>query len=148
MKNESKPVVNIELGQQFKSITQAALYFGLSPGSVSNVCNGLAFSARGFRFCFADEYDPQDYENDKFELIKGVTPSGAPFFSVERPKRQYPKGKDNGNARSIIDLDSGRVFDTVTEAARELGLKQSGISAVLTGLQKTHRKRRFAYARG
>ena len=147
MIHESKAVINIETRKEFKSITQAALFFGLHAGSVSNVCNGLAFSARGFRFCFADEYDAKNYENDKFELIKGVTPSGAPFFSVER-KRKYNSGKDHGRSRAVIDLDSGRVFETVTEAARELGLKQSGISAVLTGLQKTHRKRRFAYARG
>ena len=147
MNNESKAVINIETGKQFKSITQAAIHFELNPGSISNVCNGIAFSARGFRFCFLDEYDPQDYADDNFKLTECYTSSGKHFYSVERPKRQYPKGKDNGNARSIIDLDSGRVFETVTEAARELGLSRAGISAVLTGLQKTHRKRRFAYAR-
>jgi hypothetical protein len=148
MINESKAVINIETRKEFKSITQAALFFGLHAGSVSNVCNGLAFSARGFRFCFADEYDAKNYENDKFELIETNLDNGQHFYTVERPKRKYNSGKDHGKSRAVIDLDSGRVFDTVTEAARELGLTQCGISAVLTGLQKTHRKRRFAYARG
>ena len=147
MKNESRPVINIETQQKYKSITQAALHFGLNPGSVSNVCNGLQFTAKGFRFCFLDEYDADNYKNDKFKLIQGFTPSGAPFFSVEREKKRDMSGAKNPMAKSIIDLETGRIFETVTQAARYLGLKQSGISACLTGLQKTHKGKRFAYAK-
>ena len=66
----------------------------------------------------------------------------------QRVNRIIPskKGAQNHSARKVINLDTGIVFDTVSEAAKSVGLKgPASICNNIAGLSKTAQGYRWAY---
>lgn len=55
------------------------------------------------------------------------------------------RGSGNPLARKVICINSGKIYDTATEAAQELGLSNKNISRVCTGQRKTAGGLQFAF---
>jgi len=54
-------------------------------------------------------------------------------------------GKDNPYSKKVINIDTGDIFDTMSEAAKAYGILISGISACCKGNQNTVRGQRWEY---
>lgn len=52
-------------------------------------------------------------------------------------KTRYPAEALNTTRKAVVCVESGRVFESISEAARQCGLKQQGISMVLSGKMHT-----------
>ena len=55
VKAKQRPVINLDTGERFDSITDAERSFGKSTGSISHVLNGKHERAHGFRWAYAEE---------------------------------------------------------------------------------------------
>jgi group I intron endonuclease len=62
----------------------------------------------------------------------------------EETKEKW-KGRTNGKERKIINLNTGEIFNKITEAEKYYGLGRNRVSAVLLGQRKTVHGYRFAY---
>lgn len=51
----------------------------------------------------------------------------------------------NSRKRKVIDLDSGETFESITDCARSIGGKYSGVFKCVSGIRKRYMGRRFAY---
>lgn len=49
------------------------------------------------------------------------------------------------NARAVICIDTGEIYDTLADCARDLGVRIEGVCAVAKGKYKRHKGHRFAY---
>jgi len=54
-------------------------------------------------------------------------------------------GKNNPKARTIIEIDTGKVFNTIIEAANFYNINRRAISAVCSGKRNHHMGYRFVY---
>jgi hypothetical protein len=54
-------------------------------------------------------------------------------------------GKPNHRRRKVIETTTGQTFESLTEAAKQLNIKQSDIGNVLGGRQKSTKGYRFEY---
>lgn len=94
-KGRKRPVICIETGEVFESMSAASAAMGLEPGSVAlwlAVQNGGM--AAGFHWCYKDE--PRSLE----EALANEGPSGA-----------------------VVCWETGEVFESVKEAAQAKGIK-------------------------
>lgn len=120
--NAAKAVIDVDSLEVFDSATAAAHAIGTSQGNVSAVCNGTRTSARGRRFLYLMDYE-----------------TGL------RPRQNRNKGRGATRAKSVICLDDGKIFGTITEAARAYGVSNSHIVSVCRGHRGQAGGRKFAY---
>ena len=64
---------------------------------------------------------------------------------MKKNRKDKCKGVNNHKSRAVICLETNIVYPTITECARELGIKPNGISAVCKGKRKTCGKHHFKY---
>lgn len=70
-----------------------------------------------------------------------------PMYGYKMPEEEKEKrrGKNNPYAKSILCHQNGVIYETVTQAAKELNLKQGDISNVLGNRQRTTKGYSFSY---
>lgn len=54
-----------------------------------------------------------------------------------KQKENTPRGAKHHRATAVLCLDTGEVFDTITDAAEAYGLRRSAVSACCRGAQRT-----------
>lgn len=75
------------------------------------------------------------------EARKGITLSGEHRRKLSEAKR----GEKHPRSRKVLCIETGIIYNTITEASRELNLNQSNISQVCTGKRKTCGGYHFKY---
>lgn len=116
-KMNSIPVVEFITGVVYQSAEEAARQLNiLVPSNITSCCKGKAKSANGYKFCYLSDYEKGNYEN-----------------------------KTIGKSKRIIDLNTGKVYESSVEAAKELGLSKVNIREVCRGIRKTVGGHTFAY---
>lgn len=65
--------------------------------------------------------------------------------SLSKADRPHLKGSSNPSARRVINLDTGKIFDTIKEASEFYSANKIGITAVCKGKQKTCGGYRWKY---
>jgi hypothetical protein len=78
------------------------------------------------------------------EWLKAGKPSRHPRRREKGERETIPRGGQNPNARRVVRLSDGKIFDSMTEAAIEINGTSSGISkGISRGM--AHRGHRFRY---
>lgn len=109
----SIPVLCVETGEIFSSITEAAASIGAKRTAVSYVCHGKAKSVKGYTFRFVDTEKAQ-----------------------EIAERHNPK-VDQMNSIAVVCIETGEIFNSLIEAAASIGINPSNISSVICGRSRT-----------
>lgn len=107
----TKPVICIETKKIYNSAKECSKDTGVSITSISRNCLNKTNSANGLHFCFLKDYN----ENKDYDLRCG----------------------NDFNAKSVICLDTGEIFKSISECARSKNVHYTLISAVCKGIQ-TH----------
>lgn len=114
-KKHFKAVRCVETGQIFESIQQAADFVGVKYNCISAVVHKRRQTSGGFHWEFVDKSKETQQSS-----VRKVN---------EKTRKKHCK--------SIRCVETGKVFEGVTVAARFVGVRQSNISAVLYGKQET-----------
>ena len=104
----SKPVVCIETGIEYPSMQEAGRATGTARCNISKVIRGITETAGGYHWALKGQEDEV--------IIK---------------KRQYY------NSKKVLCIDTGEIFDSVSEAGRELNINRKAIANNCNGLSKT-----------
>lgn len=108
-----KRVVNLDTGEEFSSVIEAARKAGTTTGIISSVCRGESKTAKGFRWAYLEE-DRNRY------IKKGKT-----------------KNENKHKGKLVKNSDTEEVFDSLAEAAKSVGVAYNNISAACQGIVKT-----------
>lgn len=126
-KQHRKAVVNVDTGERFNCLKDAADMYGVTLGAIANAAKGKSAKSAGFIWQYADEYD-----------------KGLPL--------KHPR---NMNFTPVIQLDiSGQNeiarYDSAKEAERKTGTNRQSIRACCRGRYHTAGgyKWRYAYGKG
>ena len=110
-----KQVICLETQIIYNSLTECSDKLEIGISEISAVCKGKRITAKGLTFRFVEE-----------NKIKEVN-------RIDKSKRK------------IICINNGIEYESISEAARQLGVKHQHISAILNGRQKTTKGYTFKY---
>lgn len=116
---QSEPVYCVETNTVYESVREAARQLCLDPRNISKCCRNKdkSRSAGGIHFCFLKDKDN---------------------FVIKKPKAGRPPKK-------VLCVELGIVYESVAEAARQLGLSPSSISSCCHGRYESVGKFHFEY---
>jgi Protein of unknown function (DUF723) len=112
----ARHVICIETGEQFPTVSSAARAKKISIGHIVQVCKGKRGLTGGYKWAYLE-----DYEANRLPQ----------FRSME------------GRPRQVKDLETGKIYNSLTEAGRNIGMTNGGI---LRHCQGKVKKPRFTYA--
>ena len=81
---------------------------------------------------------------EHIELLKRTSKTPEAIEKMKRNKVWY-SGKDNPNAKRVMCVDTGIIYDTINEAAQDNGCNPSKISSVCHGDRKRTNHLRITY---
>lgn len=100
-----KAVICIETGITYESISEAAKATGAQQQKISRVCNGKNHTAGGFHWAFIENPIP--------------------------PPAELPRS--GGIKKAVICIETGTIYNTLTEAAAATGAQKTNISSACKG---------------
>ena len=109
----SIPVVCVETGIVYSSITEAAKELGVSRPAVAYVCHGKTKSIKGLTFQFVDTDRAQNI-SDRLNENRGLV-----------------------NNVAVVCIETGIVYESMHAAAESIGLQPANISSVCMGRSRT-----------
>ena len=129
-----KKVMCVATGEEFESVSTAAIKFGFHRSSVSDACSGRSESANGIKFIYVD--NPSLAKNSRIAAEKRK--------KVQKPKSYFGsatgidlKGrKATGPAklsRPVVCIDTGETFPSASEAARHFNVCKSSLIELCLG---------------
>ena len=104
-----KAVICVETGEIFPSISDAAKHYGILNQGISDVLNGKKVTSGGFHWKYADG----------------------------RPDKTREKKQQKIHTKSIMCIETGKIFPSIKIAAAEIGICRTGISSVVNGRRDT-----------
>ena len=107
-----KSIICIETGIKYISVSEAARQTGIGRSNIKTAINGKRLSAGGYHWAVVDD-------QEKISELSALA------------------GKCKAAKRSVICVETGSIFESITEAARYMNVSQPGISNVLSGRSKT-----------
>lgn len=108
-------VLQIETGVIFTCASDAAEKLGIKPSHISSVCCGKRVTSGGYHWRYAVETQEQWEERRKQYLaITGI--------------KEHPH---------VVCIETGEVFEHITQAANKIGVDASNITKVCSGTQLT-----------
>lgn len=107
--NRKKKVVCKETGEIFDSLTEAALWCGLKKDSASNITAQI--------------------KGEKVSAGKHpITKEPLHWYFYDDPKGAKNKNKEQPNSKKVKNLDTGEIFNSINEAARQYNISSVTIS--------------------
>lgn len=121
--NSSKVINRITL-EVFGSIMEAAEKYGISRHTLRNNLNGKNCNHSDF-FYYKDYLEKGIEVLEKERLLK-----------IEKVKKELSNKRSKNSSKKVIDVKTGYVFNTVTDAAKHIGITALHLSSMLTGRNK------------
>lgn len=115
-----KKVLCVETGIIYPSAAEAARQLGLFDTNISACCRGTSKSTGGMHFCFEKDKDT---------------------FVIQEPK----KPEINSMPKGVLCVEIDVIYPSASEAARQLGLPVSSVSACCRGQRKSTHGLHFRY---
>lgn len=116
-----KPIVNVETGETFSSIVEACERYPCANSShVSDCCNGARLTTGGFHWRYASETE-REWRIRRLNYID----------------KMIQEGKEAHLSRMILCIETGEIFESAEDAAKEKKMYRGHISAVCRGKRKT-----------
>ena len=113
----ARKVINLDTLEVFDTLTQACQKYNISDGNLTAVCqrkkrgkHGVRKQAGGYRWMYYDEY------LEKGDIVKNIR---------------------NNHYKRVINVDTGKIFDSAAEASLYYSIDSSGIIKACRGKQKT-----------
>lgn len=113
-----REIVCFETGERFASVTDAASAIGAARPLVSSALKRHG-ACRGFHFYYADEAEPDDF-----------------YYADEPEPDDLLPSKRGIRVRCV---ETGVVYKTITQAAKETGASQAGIRGAASGMAGGYR---------
>lgn len=110
----------LETGVIYNSIYEAELQNGIDSSSIIKSCTGESYKAGGLTWRYAD-------------------PKIAKIYEI------YTKNRKDKTKKSVICLDNGKIYESATEAAKDVNGYASNIIKVCKGKNKTSAGFQWAY---
>lgn len=76
--------------------------------------------------------------DNRVENLEWVTARENQIHAYKIGLKKPKKGILNGMSKKVIDVNNGKIFNTMTEAAKEYGLQLSNFSKMLKGKRKNN----------
>ena len=111
-------VICVETGEIFSSMTDVAKHFGIFATGIRDVLTGIKVTTGGYHWKYAD---------------------GRPDKTRERKQQKI-------YTKSVICVETGKIFPSITNAANELGIHRTGISRALRNTLRTSGGYHWKYA--
>ena len=111
----AKRCVCVETGVVYRSVSAASSAYGLSHSLVGLVCDGVRHSAAGHRWMYEEDYNRLTAEELKTIL-------NTPIYDSKK---------------ACVCLETGVVYESISEAARQTGLNLHSMEAVCNGRLKS-----------
>lgn len=165
-------ITNMDTGKVYGSSGEAERDSGVPASNITQVCKGTRNKAGGYRWSYTDvNYSGQTYRKTKPVInldTKKIYPSikdASEELLLQKSKITLVcqgKRKQTGGFRwayyegplfdsidtvltAVKNIDTGKVFSSIAEAGREMGIDASGISKVCKGKRKTAGGYRWKY---
>lgn len=81
--------------------------------------------------------------DNRVENLEWCTASENTKHAYDTGLMKPKKGSVNGNSKSLIDIKTNRIFNTVNEAAEYLNMKRPTLSNMLTGFRRNKTNLRY-----
>lgn len=107
VESKYKKVINLDTGEVFKAIKFAAIKYNISRNGISRVCRGISKNCGGYTWAFINK--------DEEILYPNFTP------------------KKNKNIIRVIDLNTGIIYKSISEASRRTGIWIKTIREIISG---------------
>lgn len=129
--NHKKKVICLNTGVIYDSILQASKTLGIDKKSITDCCNGKSIQSKGLYF---------EFYNDSFDYSQKMSDLK---IKLEQDKEIKVVSR---NSRSVICIDTGKVYNSMAEAGYEMGAKSGGsIQSCCEGITKTAHGYQWAY---
>lgn len=148
---EPKAVQCIETGQVFNSIAEAGRTLQIDASSIGKVCRGKLAKVKGLTFKYYNKEThieeikqenpikeiPVEEELTVTELLNQIT---QPVEEV----KENPVFEEN-NIKRVLCIETGKIFNTLGEAAKTMNISKSSIGKVCRGVNKSAGGYTFKY---
>lgn len=114
-----RQIICIETNIIYESLSEAERKTNISRRVIGRVCSGDGVTAGGFHWCYLDEYD----EN---------------LYVIKNPKT-------TNKPKSVICIETGIVYESISEASRRTNVSKTGILKVCKDEQDTAGKLHWMY---
>ena len=114
----SKKVICINTGEIFDTITQAADKYNTHPTTISKVCKGKRKTAGEMTWQYYDDY-----------LIAPKTINTYKY----------------GRSKQVLCIETNTIYDSIQDAAKDIGISYTSISKACSGKRKTAAKMHWKY---
>ena len=101
--DKRKPVLCVETGEVFQSMADAAKHFGIFASGIYEVLNGIKVTTGGYHWKYADG----------------------------RPDKTREKKQQKLYTKSIVCVETGKIFPSIKSAANKIGVHRTSISNAL-----------------
>lgn len=112
---KAKPCVCLETGLIYESVLAATRAMGMRNETIGLVCDGVRKTAAGFRWMYKEDYDKLTSEELQTIL-------NTPTHQVNKP---------------CVCLETGMIYESIYQAARQTGLNRHSMEAVCKGRLKS-----------
>lgn len=149
-------VICVDTGLLFSSVKEAAQFAGVSKTAISNVCQGLHYTAGDYHWKYESTTDKEycdmqnalnnkqlDWKNRLVNILKSeerkriVSATTKKRWSNEKERELMEnalKVAIEKRKKRVLQIETGIVFESFKEAAKAVGLKKSsGIVSCCTG---------------
>lgn len=129
-----RAIICFETEERFESVTDAANAIGAAWPLVSSALKRHG-ACRGFHFYYADEVKPDDSVFDR-----KVYKNSRPIICLETNERFESQALlPSKRGIRVRCVETGVVYKTITQAAKETGASQAGIRGAASGMAGGYR---------
>lgn len=132
----TKKVLNTDTGEVFNSITEAARTYNISNSKIGEVCNGIRKTTAGFKWEFLTDTDKVIEHRIHTEEFKNKISTHNRGKKLAEEHRLKIKETRNRLRKRVVNITTGEVFCSLSEAAKVYNIDSSAIGYACRGTKR------------